>query len=254
MLHINVKFPPFLLATSINDAVYKPSPVKGVNESAIARKNWGKEGKTLLISALENKTLANQTCFPPQSPVKADVGATISLPKKQEPKEQSPIGKTIILPKKSSPNIGETITIKAEEKVGGLSPASVDNEGGMDKEQGKGDDDKKEGSFSSVESLEEKIDNKTVDSGEASLDKSESQDQGKEIEISTQNEMKTAEGVVDDEKDDDSDIEELTVISPEVLAKQQKPKARSAWAANGMYKYLTSDCKFYHHLVQPQRD
>eukprot|EP00794_Sanderia_malayensis_P007278 gene7278-8089_t len=220
-------------ATSVNDAVYRPPRVGSPAENAHARRNWGKEGKTLLINALENKTLANQTCFPPASPEKGEANAMIYMGGKQEPKDASPVGKTIILPKKNSPKIGETITIKNEDVVAGLNPPVIEGKPDIIHGVGeKGEEMKKEAndnsdSLSSVESLKEQVEKSTTGLEEGSLTKTEDDKQSKDADKPTDNDVKK----VEDNDEDDDDIEELTEFTVVAPDSQQKPKARSAWGA-----------------------
>lgn len=88
-----------LLATSVNDAVIKPS------DNNAARKQWGQQ-KTQVVSALEKIKLqtATSTIMGRDESDAAGVGQTITISKSQP----------------SSPGIGQTITVSKETTPGGL--------------------------------------------------------------------------------------------------------------------------------------
>jgi len=202
-------------ATSFNDIVSKPSNNISRPDSAPHRRTWQAVGKTQLLAALENKTLAPSTILPPgptQSPSK---GSTVILPKSNVPPKLVPIGETIVLPKDQAMihavrkegigKIGETIT---------LSPA---------KKQLGEEVDKKEKTPPITESKDECT-------GEPCKEvSSDSKSKTEEGSSSIQNE----EHAKAESENDDSDIEELTVVSDETVGGKEKPRARAAWGDHG---------------------
>ena len=181
-------------------------------DSAHHRKNWQAIGKTQLLSALENKTLAPATLFVSDPSTSPGKGTTIVLPKSKNQPQVSKIGETIVLPKKqlSDGRIGETIV---------LSSARKDPVGKMDE---------KERPASSPESKSE-------------IGRNLSE---KELESKTEGEkgLNNIEGtgvIVKETAEDDSDIEELTAVS-ETISGTEKPRARAAWSSNGMWKITES--------------
>ena len=153
---------------------------------------------------------------PTQSPSK---GSTVILPKSDVPPKLVPIGETIVLPKDQAMihavrkegigKIGETIT---------LSPA---------KKQLGEEVDKKEKTPPITESKDESTDEP---SKEEVNDDSKSKTEEGSSSIQNQEHAKT------ESENDDSDIEELTVVSDETVGGKEKPRARAAWGDHGIFR------------------
>ena len=207
---------PLLLVTSASDAVFKPNVPEARPESAPHRRNWAAQGKTQVLSALENKTLAVGTIMPTQTPATPDKGSTVILPKREgESPKAKQIGETIILPKRSLQNIGEASTIASPEKP-------------------------KEGIAGTIvlpkRDCQEKDKLPFVDSKELPKVNQEGPDLAKfpqDDDKGTDIEMKSSGSAVTDDNDD-SDIEELTAVYEAALNDEEKPRARAAWGAHGM--------------------
>ena len=191
-------------------------------DSAHHRKNWQAIGKTQLLSALENKTLAPATLFVSDPSTSPGKGTTIVLPKSKNQPQVSKIGETIVLPKKQLSDVDQGDLKKDYGRIGEtivLSSARKDPVGKMDE---------KERPASSPESKSE-------------IGRNLSE---KELESKTEGEkgLNNIEGTgvkVKETVEDDSDIEELTAVS-ETISGTEKPRARAAWSSNGMWKITES--------------
>lgn len=208
----------FAVATSFNDIVLKSKSQMPRPDSAPQRKIWAPVGKTQLLSALENKTLAANTIFPMDS--RRDSGATVSLPNAADAKAK-PIGETIVLPKKESKDPGQAVVISASSRkaniaIGQTIVLSSAKEGNEET-----DDKGKKGSVLLSNNV-------SPDTSSEGAQKSNERDEGEKESCV----LKTSQdGGVDNHENDD-DIEELTVISDEAVKGKEKPKARAAWGDN----------------------
>eukprot|EP00795_Rhopilema_esculentum_P000953 gene953-10719_t len=186
--------------TSVKDAVFKPATRESRPETAPHRKNWGPAGKTQVLSALENKTLAPETILPPRDLASPGKGTTIVLSKQSSPPKARAIGETIVLPKKqvTGSDEGDDFT---QTKAGGVKEAKVGETIVLPRKEGA----EKGGKT-------DKIQPSSVGDSSAPQKKE----------------------TLDTEDDDDEDIEELTAVIENDTKGTEKPKARAAWDANAM--------------------
>ena len=194
----------------------KPSNNISRPDSAPHRRNWQAVGKTQLLAALENRTLAPSTILPPDPTQSPSKGSTIVLPKSNAPPKVVPIGETIVLPKDQAMihagrkggigKIGETIVLSPAKKL-------------------VGEVDEKEKIPPVTESKEESTDEP---SKEGISDESKRKAEAGWGSVQSEEHSK-AEG-----DNDDSDIEELTVVSDETVGGKEKPRTRAAWGDHGM--------------------
>ena len=161
---------------------------------------------------MENKTLAPGTILPTGKVASPSKGTTIVLPKAGNEPNAKPIGETIVLPKNRPQNLGEAVVIStpAKKEVGQtitLAPAKKVTEEDVAEKETK--------TSSSV----------SKDEAEIGKDKTERQE---DAPILKPRDDATS------ENEDDDEIEELTVVTDEAVTREQKPKARAAWSADGM--------------------
>lgn len=160
--------------------------------------------------------------MPTQTPASPEKGSTVVLSKREESPKAKPIGETIILPKRSLQKIGETNTIaspeKSEEGKGGKVGGTIvlPKRDGQEKEK--------------LPFVESKELSKASQEGPGLAKSPRGDDKCIDIE------MKSGGTAVTDDNDD-SDIEELTAVYEAALNDEEKPKARAAWGAHGMFHF-----------------
>lgn len=212
----------YIIATSFNDVVLKSANQISRADDGHHRKNWAPVGKTQLLSALENKTLAPCTIFPQGNVASPSKGATIILPKPGE-QQKAPIGETIILPKKDPKDLAQAIVITTPEKKAVLNIGETITL--PSKSVGEKVD--KKGSEDSINIVNEE---RRLESAKEEQRINVEDDKDKDSAI-----RKTVNEIKNDEEEDDSDIEELTVVSDETVKGKEKPKARAVWGDDGKY-------------------